>query len=500
LNTIFILLDSLNRHLLSSYARSEVITPNIERLAKRGIVFDNHYSGSLPCMPARREMMTGRYNFLEAPWGPIQPWDNCLPTILRERAGTYSHLITDDYHYFHSGGEGFHTLFDSYELERGQEGDTWRPLVEPLAGPLRPADKRAHARFYAANRAFMDPEADESYPTPRCFMRAIDFVEHNHSSDNWHLQLELFDPHEPFDCPTRYRDLYGDVWGGELYTWPEYLPLETDRDDPESIAHIQKCYAATLTMADTWLGRLLDKLDEYDLWKGTTIVLTTDHGYLLGEHGYWAKNFMFDYREVVHIPLIICAPSSIAPAGRESAITTTIDLAPTFLELHGVPALHSMQGRSITSLMKAPGENDLHALHDAVLYGYFGKDIGLFDGRYTYCRQPLPGSVTHHHTAMPRLFKGFVDRAALAAAEIGTFLSDCDGIPHYRIPVPSHRHHNAPDFNPIYDITMDPGQERPLRDTAVEEMLADKMRSVLERYDAPGCQFIRTGLRPQGGR
>ena len=85
MKTIFLLMDSLNRHYLNSYGFDKVKTPNIDRLASRGIVFDSHYAGSLPCMPARRELMTGRLNFLETPWGPVEPWDTCMPVELREQ-------------------------------------------------------------------------------------------------------------------------------------------------------------------------------------------------------------------------------------------------------------------------------------------------------------------------------------------------------------------------------------------------------------------------------
>ena len=85
MRTIFILMDSLNRHYLNSYGTSWIQTPNVDRLARQGTVFENHYCGSLPCMPARREMMTGKLNFLETPWGPIEPWDDCLPVLLRRK-------------------------------------------------------------------------------------------------------------------------------------------------------------------------------------------------------------------------------------------------------------------------------------------------------------------------------------------------------------------------------------------------------------------------------
>ena len=495
MKTMFIIMDSLNRHYLSCYGGQGVRTPNIDRLAARGVVFDNHYSGSLPCMPARRDMMTGRLNFLEAPWGPIEPWDDCLPNLMRTGSGTYSHMITDHYHYFHSGGEVYHTLFDSYEFERGQEGDRWKPMVEIDRLPERPKGKEELLRFYEANRRSMDTEADESYPTPRCFMRAMEFLERNHTADNWHLHLEVFDPHEPFDCPERYTRMYDDEWAAAHFTWPEYAPIDPKKDDGKTIAHIRKCYAGALTMADVWLGKLLDTMDRLELWDEVNLVFTTDHGHLLGEHGYWAKNYMFDYEELSHIPLIVCSPSGAA--GRSAALTTTIDLMPTFLELHGTAIPPGVQGRSMRPLLGRPSA-DPHALHDAILFGYFGKDINLFDGRYTYCRQPLPGSVVHHHTAMPRGFFDFVDRRLLADAEVGTFLAHCHGIPHYRITVPSQPHLHATDFNPIYDVTVDPGQTRPVKDPEIETFLASKMSKLLSEYGAPACQFERTGLDRKG--
>lgn len=486
MKTLFIMLDSLNRHYLNAYGESWVKTPNIDRLAARGLVFDQHFCCSMPCMPARRDLYTGHANFLETPWSPMQPWDDCLQPELRRQRGVYSHMVTDHYHYYHSGGECYHTRFDSWEFERGQESDVWRPLVDP---PEPLPFKGRNGRAYWANRAFMDPEREEDYPTPRCFMRAIDFLERNAAADNWHLHLECFDPHEPFSCPKRYRDLYEDSWDApHHFDWPEYAPVS---EDEATVAHIRKSYAGTLTMADAWLGRLLDKMDELDLWQDTTVVLTTDHGHLLGEHGYWAKNYMFDYKELVHIPLIVCTPETAADPGRVGALTSSIDLMPTFMELHGGELPPYVHGRSLCHLLEGD-HRDRH--HDAVLYGYFGKDINLTDGQYSYCRQPLAGSHLYHHTAVPCGFNDFQRRDELAQAECGVFLPHTYNIPHFRLKVDSRRHHNAPDYNPIYDIAADPLQKRPIRDAALEQSLAGRMRDLLERYGAPECQFERMGL------
>jgi arylsulfatase A-like enzyme len=293
MKTIFLMMDSLNRHYINVYGNSanpvgdrtegrRIPTPNIDRLVGRGTVFDRHYTGSLPCMPARREFMTGRLNFLEAPWGPVEPWDDCLPVELRSQKKTYSHLITDHYHYFHRGGEGYHDLFDSWEFERGQEGDVWHPMV---AEPETPKFKGRNRRPYWVNRKNMDIERDEDYPTPRCFMRGMEFLEKNGKEDNWHLHLEVFDPHEPFVAPKKYLDMFNDTWDRYHFDWPQYAAV-TEEEGPEAVDHIRKMYAATLSMADTWLGKFLDKMDERDLWKDTALIFSTDHGHLLGEHGY----------------------------------------------------------------------------------------------------------------------------------------------------------------------------------------------------------------------
>jgi arylsulfatase A-like enzyme len=483
MKTILILLDSMNRHYLNAYGPSWVQTPNIDRLAARGLVFDNHFCGSMPCMPARREMMTGRLNFLENVWGPIEPWDDCMPPELRKR-GVYSHMITDHYHYFHAGGENYNTLFNTWEFIRGQEGDAWHAQVKDPAVPKYIGRNR---RQDWVNRGFMNLQRDEDYPTPQCFMRAADFLERNHDADNWHLHLEVFDPHEPFMCPNRYRDMYGDKWDWDKlhFDWPQYEPVA---QDAEAVQHIRRCYAGTLTMADAWLGRLLDVMDRLDAWRDTRVILTTDHGHLLGEHGFWAKNYMFEYAELTRIPMIV-AGAGVSPGRRKAGLTATIDLMPTLMDWHSAPLPPYVHGRSFNHLL---GRDEPH--DDAVLYGYFGANVNLTDGRYTYCRQPLEGSITHRHTAMPREFHDFTDRRTLANAEVGVFLPRAYGIPHFRWATPSHRRKDMPDFNPIYDLSADPQQQRPLRDEQLEKAMAAKMRELLVRYDAPPCQYERLGL------
>ncbi len=149
MQVLFVILDTLRRDFLEPYGNTWVHTPNIARLAERSVVCDNHWVGSLPCMPARREFMTGRHNFLERGWGPLEPFDDVLPVLLRsvppgeQRPCIFSHLITDHYHYFYLGGEGHNNSFDTWQFERGQESDFWVSCVDLPALP--PSLNRARA-------------------------------------------------------------------------------------------------------------------------------------------------------------------------------------------------------------------------------------------------------------------------------------------------------------------------------------------------------------------
>src|SRR5689334_19106720 len=131
---LFVVLDTVRRDYLEAYGNTWVKTPNLARLARSGVTFDNHWVGSLPCMPARREFMTGRHNFLFRGWGPIEPYDDTLLGELRKR-DIFTHLLTDHDHYFELGGENYHTAFNTWEFFRGQEHDPWISLVDRLALP-----------------------------------------------------------------------------------------------------------------------------------------------------------------------------------------------------------------------------------------------------------------------------------------------------------------------------------------------------------------------------
>ena len=125
MRTVVVLMDTLKRNMMEVYNNETwVKTPNITKFSKEAVTFDNHWVGSAPCMPARRDILTGRLNFLERSWGPIEPFDITLPKVLSEK-NVFSHIVTDHPHYFRLGGEDYVQQFSTWDFYRGQEGDPW---------------------------------------------------------------------------------------------------------------------------------------------------------------------------------------------------------------------------------------------------------------------------------------------------------------------------------------------------------------------------------------
>ena len=255
MKAIMVMFDSLNRRYLPCYGNGWVQAAAFERLAAHTVVFDNAYVGSMPCMPARRELHTGRYNFLHRSWGPLEPFDDSMPALLRE-AGVHTHLVSDHQHYWEDGGATYHQRYTTWGMHRGQEGDKWKARVgevPPMNSDLRPQD--------AVNRKYLTREEDQ--PQSKTFSEALEFLDTNHDADNWFLHIETFDPHEPFFTQQHYKDLYPDDYDGPEFDWPEYRRVD---ESDEEVARCRKNYAALLSMCSRNLAKVLDAMDRYDLW------------------------------------------------------------------------------------------------------------------------------------------------------------------------------------------------------------------------------------------
>ncbi|MGE0284622.1 MAG: sulfatase [Rhizobiaceae bacterium] len=301
------------------------------------------------------------------------------------------------------------------------------------------------------------------------------------------LQIETFDQHEPFTAPARFKAQFQTDWEGPTRDWPRYGRVD---ELPEECEELRANYYAVVAMCDHLLGELLDYFDRHDLWKDTALVVTTDHGFLLGEHDFWAKNRMNLYEEVAHIPLFLHDPRYAGRAGsRSRALTQSIDLAATFLDLFGATPPAENEGFSLSEMA------DGSAKRDGALFGYFGGAVNVADGRYTYHRFPenLSRQELYQYTLMPtHIFSPFTPQE-LAGAQLSPPLDFTKGAALLKVPViersPMYNNYGPGGLlesdTRLYDLAADPGQERPLADENAERRLSAMMIRLMQANGAP---------------
>ena len=491
MKAIMVMFDSLNRHMLPPYGSDAVKAPNFSRLAARCATFDNCYVGSMPCIPARRELHTGRYNFLHRSWGPLEPFDDSMPELLG-RNGVYAHLVSDHPHYWEDGGATYHTRYRSWEFFRGQEGDPWKGHVaDPPMPPMVASGPRMSGlvRQDWVNRQYMATE--DLHPQTLTFDAGAAFIRENARADRWFLQIETFDPHEPFFVHQQYQDLYPHAYGGAHFDWPGYGPATGQSG--EEIAHIRAQYAALATMCDRSLGRVLDLMDEHNLWKDTLLIVCTDHGYLLGEHGWWAKTVQPWFSEVARTPLFVWDPRERQAGVRRKSLVQMIDFAPTILDYFGVRVPIDMQGRPLRDTIK-----DDTPVREAALFGTFGGQVNVTDTRYVYMRgEPNAADVPlYNYTLMPMHMRSRFSVKELLGHELAAAFTFTKGVRPLRIAAKPFA--GARSFGTIlFDLAADPDQKRPIVDEQVELRMAGLLVGLMRANDAPAEQYRRLGLPPE---
>lgn len=490
MRAVLVLFDTLNRRALSTFGGPSGMTPNFERLAGVGRTYDRAFVGSMPCIPARRELHTGRSNFLHRSWGPLEPFDASMPAALGA-VGIHTHLVTDHYHYFEDGGSGFHTKYSTWELVRGQAGDPWKARV----GFAAPENHFGAGMFGGhwtqewVNREILDG----AVPQVETFDLGLEFLRTNASADQWFLQVETFDPHEPFWLTEDELSTISAYEGDEFF-WPPYRRV---RETDDEVAHLRERYLAMVRRCDTQLGRVLDTFDELDLWRDTLLVVTTDHGLLLGEHGWWGKTGPRSrsgpqwFNEVAHVPMFVAGPG--IPAGeRSERLVSMVDVPATLLHWFGVPALAHMQGEPLVS--------DDEQGRAALLFGSFGAHVNVTDGRYVYMRgaeradnQPLS-----EYTLVPYGLAGGFERGRLERAQLHPGFGFTDGVPVLQVPVDDPLDLSGQPSQ-LFDTTADPTQLEEAADPLTEARMVELLTRLMRAAEAPEDQFERLGL-PVSGR
>ncbi len=486
MKAIMVMFDSLNRHYLPPYGNDTVQAPNFARLARQATTFECSYVCSMPCMPARRDLHTGRPNFLHRPWGQLEPFDDSLPQILKEK-GVYSHLASDHYHYWEDGGATYHSRYSSWEFFRGQEGDPWIGQVEdpvlPPGGVGRHSKLDSYTRQDTINRTAARAESD--LPQVQTFAAGLEFIERNRNADNWFVQIETFDPHEPFFSLDEHREVYGLQAGEPVFDWPRYREVE---ETPAQIEQLQSAYKALLTLCDAQLGRVLDAMDAGNMWEDTMLIVWTDHGFLLGERGWTGKMVMPWWEELSHTPFFLHDPRTPQPGARRKALVQpSIDLAPTLLNFFGLESAKDMLGHDL-----APVIADDTPVREAAMWGQFGALVNVTDGRYVYMCPSVEGA------AAPPMFtlNCSTMRAPLAVAqlrdtELHPGFGFTKGCPVLQIP-------NAGTAgkaeSQLYDLQADPAQTATIEDAAIETQMRACLSRLMRECEAPPEQFARLRL------
>ncbi|MFC1734703.1 sulfatase [Candidatus Hydrogenedentota bacterium] len=376
MNILFVMCDTLRADYLGRYGNKWIKTPNIDKLAADGTLFTNCYAEGQATLQARRAIMTGRRTFpwkddkiipgdhlnMQPGWQPINEEYWTLSEALRNN-GFYTGFVTDVGQFF-KPGMNFHRGFDTYDFIRGQMCDY---VDGPLAWDTLPkenltASGRRKQRRVLSTKVPVDKPEEEHFAAIT-YKRAGEWLNAHSCVDKTMLWADTFDPHEPWTPPENYLGLYTKE---ELLTEPYVLSEEEECSSEDALAAMREVYAAEVTMVDTWVGHLLDRLEESGRKDDTVVVFHSDHGLPLGHAGYGHKKGRSMYACQSRTPLIVCHPEGLGAGRKVDALCYNMDIFPTLLELVGAPLPEDLDAKSLVPFMRG----DTTPIRDCVTSGY----------------------------------------------------------------------------------------------------------------------------------
>ena len=362
-NVLFIAVDDLNND-LSCYGHPLVQSPNIDRLARRGMRFDRAYCQYPVCNPSRASLMTGLY--------PEQTGVLSNAGDFRKR---HPGIITLSQHFMSNGyfaarvGKIYHY---GVPLQIGTSGEddpaSWNKVVNPIGidrTELEPVATLQKGKYGGTLSWRIVESRDEDHTDGKGALEAIRLIEKNHPDKTgkpFFLAMGFFRPHTPYVAPEHYAKLY------PLDKINPVMEKLGDRDDipPAALAdrphqrelslvqrrEIIQAYYASITLVDSCVGKLLDALDRLKLDDNTIVVFFSDHGYHLGQHGLWQKSDLFEGS--ARVPLILSVPG-MKNAGRATqSLAELIDLYPTLADLCGLTKPAHLNGQSLAPVLNDP--------------------------------------------------------------------------------------------------------------------------------------------------
>ena len=457
MNVVLIMNDSFRRDHLGCYGNPWIQTPNLDRFAERAAVFDGCYIASYPTVPNRWDIATGRYGFPFRGWQPLDPGDVTLAQTLAAQ-GIHTQMIWDtpmldmnDYNYT----RGFSGVY----FVHGQKGDPWvtDPTL-PLRLPAQPHKIKSTSSLESYLRNHHDRKYEREYCVARTMSSATDWLETNHRQNSFFLYVDMWDPHEPFDCPWYDYQRYADPdYHGDQMLYPEYgRPTYMSADE---LGNARALYAGQVTLVDRWVGRFFDMAERLGLFEDTLIIWTTDHGHLFGEHDLQGKpgaELGKLYEITTRIPLLVYHPEGLGAGKRVQGIVQPTDILPSALEFLGIPVPAGVQGKPFWPLV----DDENAVVHDYAFSSRFPPTAS--DPTYT----PIEGAA----------FDGWVGSDRIVEPSTVTdgrwaFICAPQGLP-----------------SELYDLQMDPGQEN--------NVLSDHPRVAKRMYDA-WLTFLREHGAPE---
>ncbi len=399
MNCVLIIVDSWRQDHCGCYGNDWIRTPNLDALAAESTLFTRAYPESLPTLPVRRALHTGRRvypfhghrpqkgDFVGAPgWGPI---DDNLDTVseLLHAQGYRTGFITDTYHQF-KPSKNFHRGFDEWRWIRGQEHDCYRsgPLVaDDAVAKHMPIERRGSPRWedhrrYLTNVADRNSEAD--YFAAQVFRAGADWLGQNDDADSFFLVLDSFDPHEPWDPPAYYRRLYDADDDVVDVIWSTYG--SADEFSPRELQRMRANYAGECTLTDRWLGHFMAALRSSGKLDDTVVALISDHGHNLGDAGLTGKQGYPLTRAVGDLIMMIRHPDGEAAGAKCDALCYNFDLTTTLMNMLGKQPTDQMQGIDLWPVVR--GEKPAR---DHVTVGW-GPEVTYIDDKW-WCNDAFWG-------------------------------------------------------------------------------------------------------------
>ena len=233
-------------------------------------------------------------------------------------------------------------------------------------------------------------------------------------------------------------------------------------------------------------------MDQYGLWEDTMLIVNTDHGFLLAEHGQWAKCHCPFYSEVAHIPLFVWDPRTGKKGIRTNCLVQTIDLPATLLEYFGEPLPGDMEGKPLRPVL----EKD-EPIREGGLFGIFGGQICCTDGSWVYMRSPLPGNRPRcEYTLMPMRHGGrraFINNEVLRTMSLHRPFSFTKEVPVMKLESTG-KVSQAEYPTMLFNLKEDPMELKPLENKEQEGRMTELMKKLMRANDCPREQFVRMGL------